>query len=842
MDTSRKLVTTIQHSFDSIVMLTWSDWFTEMRSNRYHYASRFSKHLPVIFVQPDLLSPRYVFESTELPHVTVLHVYRHYGSTQSALIAQALNSRHIIRPLLWSYNYLFLDFIATCYSPLKVYHATEDYFSADFVLPSVDDTTSKLKRVLHHTSLLISVSDGIQEDYIIKGGYKGYSEVITNGCDFKFWHDVKGDPHLHQAKPNKPVALYQGGISRKIDFQLMKEVAGMMSDWEFRFSGKLFLYPDEMREWNSLLSHENVTYLGYLGMKELKQQMLEATVGLIPFVPNDWIQERSFPLKTFEYLACGLPVVSIPIRSLESYRQLISLARSPEEFSKEIRKLSKTRDDPELIKLRKEAARDQDYDIKFHNALDSIQGALDNCDELGMFETYPDSSRLNVLILYDKGSTHVCTIKEHLDSFLLHSRHHITYANATREAQCSFDLSLFDAVVLHYSVRVSLTSHLSKSYAEKLKGYPGLKILFIQDEYNTTATAWDWIRTLGIHIVYTCVPEPYLDYVYPRKMFRYVRFIHNLTGYIPLRLEQMSTVKPLRERSFPLGYRGRKLPYWYGTLGYEKYIIGLRMKQICEERGIPVNIECDDSQRIYGENWYNFIENCRAVLGTESGSNVFDFRGKIKEAIEDELRNNPEFTFSEAYEKYLREHEDHVTMNQISPKIFEAAALGTALVLFEGEYSGIIKPDVHFIPLKKDFSNVDEVLCKLEDIDFLEQLTQRAHRDLIESGLYTYKNFINDFDTLLSSALSHGQGKILVTTITAWKDVSDGKIYPMKVTSGLGSEDRLHPMNMLLSRDTIIERRSRLIYNLYLMLSDILPQWVKNALFPIFRPLKRWIL
>ena len=43
----------LKDRFDAIVMLTWSDWFTEPVSNRYHYATRFAKHLPVIFVQPD---------------------------------------------------------------------------------------------------------------------------------------------------------------------------------------------------------------------------------------------------------------------------------------------------------------------------------------------------------------------------------------------------------------------------------------------------------------------------------------------------------------------------------------------------------------------------------------------------------------------------------------------------------------------------------------------------------------------------------------------------------------------------------------------------------------------
>src|SRR3990172_8738951 len=68
--------------FDAVIMLTWSDWHTEPRSNRYHYAKRVSQHLPVIFVQPDRPKGQYEFEATELERVTILHIDEFYGPEQ----------------------------------------------------------------------------------------------------------------------------------------------------------------------------------------------------------------------------------------------------------------------------------------------------------------------------------------------------------------------------------------------------------------------------------------------------------------------------------------------------------------------------------------------------------------------------------------------------------------------------------------------------------------------------------------------------------------------------------------------------------------------------------------
>src|SRR5262249_54439151 len=82
-------------------------------------------------------------------------------------------------------------------------------------------------------------------------------------------------------------------------------------------------------------------------------------------------------------------------------------------------------------------------------------------------------------------------------------------------------------------------------------------------------------------------------------------------------------------------------------------------------------------------------------------------------------------------------------------KVFEAIACKTALILFEGEYSGILRPHRHYIPLRKDFSNVDLVLSHLADDDYLEAMAQHAYDDIVASGRYSYERFVKDFDDLL---------------------------------------------------------------------------------------------
>ena len=150
---------TIEDKFDAVVMLTWSDWFTEPVSNRYHYATRFSRHLQVVFVQPDQDNNKYYFENTEFENIVVMHLPDKYTPEQGKMLEKALFIRKIWKPLLWVYNVFFAYFLETYAAPLCVYHATEDYLSLgkDYVRmikPYIRDhlyRVPRLREAVHHS-------------------------------------------------------------------------------------------------------------------------------------------------------------------------------------------------------------------------------------------------------------------------------------------------------------------------------------------------------------------------------------------------------------------------------------------------------------------------------------------------------------------------------------------------------------------------------------------------------------------------------------------------------------------------------------------------------------------
>jgi hypothetical protein len=177
-----------------------------------------------------------------------------------------------------------------------------------------------------------------------------------------------------------------------------------------------------------------------------------------------------------------------------------------------------------------------------------------------------------------------------------------------------------------------------------------------------------------------------------------------------------------------------------GRLGFEKHEIGRRMQEICAARGVPHDIAMDNASRIYGDAWFEFLGSSRTMLGSESGSNAFDFDGHLEEAINAfAAQQGGPPTYPE-FKDTLDPLEAPFDVGQISPRIFECAAMMTPMILFRGRYSHAIEADVHYIPLEKDFSNVEGILARLGDLEYLQGFADRAYRQLVASGAYGYRS------------------------------------------------------------------------------------------------------
>lgn len=346
-----------------------------------------------------------------------------------------------------------------------------------------------------------------------------------------------------------------------------------------------------------------------------------------------------------------------------------------------------------------------------------------------------------VLIAYSMASTFTSTTQNYLLALKRFSDFEVDYIHVTHDARMNFDINDYDVVINNYCARFSHDGYVSKSYEECLHRFRGLKIIAVQDDYDRTATLHRAIRRLGFHVLLTCIQPGFWRLAYPASELPGLKIIQGFTGYMPEDSPYPEALIPsLAERQTWLAYRGRRLGAKYGRLGFEKEVIGTRMKEICAQKGIPHDIAVDEDSRLYGEKWFEFLGSSRAMLGSESGCNVFDFDGDVERRIADfKTTHGREPRYEDLIED-LAPIERHFDVGQISPRVFESALMRTPMVLFRGSYSGAIKPEQHYIALERDFSNVDHVFDQIGDLELLQGISDRTYGRLVTSGLFGYSS------------------------------------------------------------------------------------------------------
>ncbi len=359
----------------------------------------------------------------------------------------------------------------------------------------------------------------------------------------------------------------------------------------------------------------------------------------------------------------------------------------------------------------------------------------------------PMSTKLSVLLLCNRPvrNADASTITDHLDA-INHCGHEVIELSFLRNLPSRLDLGRFDVIVIHYSIALGYMSdhYISPVTRQKIAAFKGLKAVFIQDEYRSINSVLNILAELDVGLLFTCIPAPEIEKVYPAALLPNTTRLNTLTGYVPKSLIGWPRL-PTGDRPVDVGYRTRKPPFWLGELGYEKWTIADRFRDAASGSSLALDLSYDESARIYGIRWTEFVASCKAMLGVESGASVFDFEGTLQQRVDSYVSEHPESTFQDVHEKFLIPYEGLIRHNQISPRCFEAAALGTVMVLYEGEYSGILKPWRHFVPLKKDFSNFAEVLEVLQDAGKLQQIAADAYQEIALNPDYSYETFGREF-------------------------------------------------------------------------------------------------
>jgi hypothetical protein len=183
-------------------------------------------------------------------------------------------------------------------------------------------------------------------------------------------------------------------------------------------------------------------------------------------------------------------------------------------------------------------------------------------------------------------------------------------------------------------------------------------------------------------------------------------------------------------RSIDIGFIGDR--YSYGIGDVERTELAEYFSQNSLRGKITADIRIGRKLRIPRDQYVEFLNSIRGTIGAESGTYYLEKTDRTQKEVEAFLSRCPEATFAEVYKRFFEHYAKPVSGKAISSRHFEAVGTKTCQILLEGHYNGILESNTHYISLKKDYSNVDDVLEAFADQDFVRKMVEETYEYVLD--------------------------------------------------------------------------------------------------------------
>jgi len=224
-----------------------------------------------------------------------------------------------------------------------LYHCADDYAHAGGFPRTLPQMEAELCTT---ANLVITTSETLCQE---RRRFNPNTHWVPNGADVDhFSAPAAPAPELEAIR--RPIVGFVGGISEWVDLSLIAHAARARPDWSFVLIGPLAIDTDSVRHVS------NVHLIGPRPYAMLPSYLAAMDVGVIPFKHNQ-LTYHADPIKVYEYLAAGLPVVATEMPALHRLSAVVHLADSAATFVREIAAALDERSDTQRAARQREAAR-----------------------------------------------------------------------------------------------------------------------------------------------------------------------------------------------------------------------------------------------------------------------------------------------------------------------------------------------------------------------------------------------------------------------------------------------------------------------------------------------------
>jgi len=259
-------------------------------------------------------------------------------------------------PILWLYNPEQGPLIGQFKECVVVYHCIDEFTAG---------TTGRKRRVIARLeAALLNQADLVFANSLLtydnKRRLHPRTYRIPSGVDVEHFARVR-DPstavHPAIAAIPHPIAGYIGNINDKLDIPLLVAAAACLPEWQFILIGQLYPQKVDLRP---LRAQPNIHLLGRFPFEEIPGLIKGMDVCLLFYAGTEFARYRS-PLKLYEYLAAGKPIVSTDHPEVREFSSWAEIPSTPEEFASAVARAWKE-DSAEKRRRRAELSRQYSWD------------------------------------------------------------------------------------------------------------------------------------------------------------------------------------------------------------------------------------------------------------------------------------------------------------------------------------------------------------------------------------------------------------------------------------------------------------------------------------------------
>jgi glycosyltransferase involved in cell wall biosynthesis len=182
---------------------------------------------------------------------------------------------------------------------------------------SVRLARARHRRLLRDADLVTAVSPELVEE---ARRTNPHAYLVPNGADVEHFSRVASTPDVLTRQG--PVIGYLGAVSWRVDIGLLEAVARLRPEWTIALVGHVSV---------DIARLPNLLMFGGQPYQDLPGWAQAFDVGLVPYTGASF-NRASFPLKVFDYLASGVPVVASRLPALVGLDPCVRLAEGPEGF------------------------------------------------------------------------------------------------------------------------------------------------------------------------------------------------------------------------------------------------------------------------------------------------------------------------------------------------------------------------------------------------------------------------------------------------------------------------------------------------------------------------------